>query len=285
MRKTWALFGLAALATVGAAPAAAEQAPRAVIQDSRIRTVPFQKDNVVVVQGALGVSTMIVLGEDERIETVAIGDSVGWQAVPDQSKRFLFIKPLEPHAVTNMNIVTRKRVYNFLLRAIDSHASVVFKVRFTYPDVEEDARLLALARAKASMPNYRALMARAGTNFDYSYKGQVTVKPEFVFDDGVKTYFRFNGEEPAIFVVKPDRSETLVNYRREGEIIVVDKTAGQFTMRKGSETACVFNLRASPMPPSVTTETDVQPDYQAQHAPQPFWAQLLASQGGAAPAQ
>lgn len=276
---------LLAIAMFAAAPALAEQAPRAVIQDSRIRTVPFQRDNVVVVQGALGVSTMVAFGDDERIETVAIGDSVGWQAVPDQSKRFLFIKPLEPHAVTNMNVVTRKRIYNFLLRAVDSRTSVVFKVRFTYPDVEEDQRLLALAKAKAAMPNYRALMSRPGTNFDYSYKGQITAKPDFVFDDGIKTYFRFGGEVPAIFLVKPDRSETLVNYRREGEIIVVDKVAGQFTMRKGDETACVFNLRAESALSPVTRETDVQPQYQTEHAPQPFWTQILAPAQAASSAQ
>ena len=276
---------LLVLTMFAAAPALAEQAPRAVIQDSRIRTVPFQRDNVVVVHGALGVSTMVAFGDDERIETVAIGDSVGWQAVPDQSKRFLFIKPLETHAVTNMNVVTRKRIYNFLLRAVDNRASVVFKVRFTYPDVEEDQRLLALAKAKAAMPNYRALMSRPGTNFDYSYKGQITAKPDFVFDDGIKTYFRFGGEVPAIFLVNPDRGETLVNYRREGEIIVVDKVAGQFTMRKGDETACVFNLRAESAPPPVAREADVQPQYQTEHAPQPFWTQILAPAQAASPAE
>ncbi|KAF0210628.1 P-type conjugative transfer protein VirB9 [Methylocystis sp. MitZ-2018] len=276
---------LLVLTMFAAAPALAEQAPRAVIQDSRIRTVPFQRDNVVVVHGALGVSTMVAFGDDERIETVAIGDSVGWQAVPDQSKRFLFIKPLETHAVTNMNVVTRKRIYNFLLRAVDNRASVVFKVRFTYPDVEEDQRLLALAKAKAAMPNYRALMSRPGTNFDYTYKGQITAKPDFVFDDGIKTYFRFGGEVPAIFLVNPDRGETLVNYRREGEIIVVDKVAGQFTMRKGDETACVFNLRAESAPPPVAREADVQPQYQTEHAPQPFWTQILAPAQAASSAQ
>ncbi|MGD9545786.1 MAG: P-type conjugative transfer protein VirB9 [Methylocystis sp.] len=276
---------LLVLTMFAAAPALAEQAPRAVIQDSRIRTVPFQRDNVVVVHGALGVSTMVAFGDDERIETVAIGDSVGWQAVPDQSKRFLFIKPLETHAVTNMNVVTRKRIYNFLLRAVDNRASVVFKVRFTYPDVEEDQRLLALAKAKAAMPNYRSLMSRPGTNFDYTYKGQITAKPDFVFDDGIKTYFRFGGEVPAIFLVNPDRGETLVNYRREGEIIVVDKVAGQFTMRKGDETACVFNLRAESAPPPVAREADVQPQYQTEHAPQPFWTQILAPAQAASSAQ
>ena len=38
------------------------------------------------------------------------------KAVPDQSKHYLFIKPLERDAVTNMNVVTTKRIYNFVLR-------------------------------------------------------------------------------------------------------------------------------------------------------------------------
>ena len=58
---------------------------------------------MVVVDGALGVSTMIMFGDDEHIDTVRSVNSVAWQAVPDQSKRFLFIKPIEPGAVTNMN--------------------------------------------------------------------------------------------------------------------------------------------------------------------------------------
>ena len=77
--------GLIALALLGLFGAArAEENPRPLRQDSRIRTVTYQHDNVVVVNGALGVSTMIMFGDDETIDTVAIGDSVAWQAVPDE---------------------------------------------------------------------------------------------------------------------------------------------------------------------------------------------------------
>ena len=133
-----------------------------VVADSRIRTVPFERDNVVTVWGTRGVSTIVVLGEDEKIETVALGDSLAWQAVPDQSKRYLFIKPLEKGAVTNMTVVTRKRIYNFILRAdAQSARRVVFKMRFTYPEDEADARLMEKARELASFPNCEARSARA----------------------------------------------------------------------------------------------------------------------------
>ena len=256
------------LAAVLSSPAAAERSPLPVKADSRLRTVPFEKDNVVTIWGTRGVSTIIVLGEDEKIATVALGDTVGWQAVPDQSKQFLFIKPLEPDAVTNMTVVTtRKRIYSFILRTSSGHdRRVVFKVRFTYPDEEADARLLEKARELAAFPNKRNAERSSIRNFDYSYKGSVNVKPEYVFDDGRKTYFRFSGDVPGIFFVNLDRSETLINYRREGEMIVVDRTAGQWTMRNGPLTACVFNMRAEAEPPLTTRETDVQREIQAVHA-------------------
>jgi type IV secretion system protein VirB9 len=244
----------------------AEESPRPVRQDSRIRTVTFQLDNVVMIDGALGVSTMIMFGDDEHIDTVAIGDSVGWQAVPNQSKRFLFIKPLEPDATTNLNVVTTERVYNFILRTVSNRAAVVYKVRFVFPEQEEDKRLMTLAKARAAMPNYKEVMASPSTNFDYSYKGNEVVKPEYVFDDGVKTFFRFAGDVPGIFVVNPDRSETLANYRREGDVIVVDSVSAQWTMRNGGDTACVFNMRGLPVAPKRTVAADVQPELQTLHA-------------------
>ncbi len=48
---------------------------------------------------------------------------------------------------------------------------------------------------------------------------------------------------PAIFAVNSDFSETLRNSRREGEYIVVDGTATQFTLRDGDQWICIFNLR------------------------------------------
>ena len=280
MKRTF-IIGLVTAVFAGHS-ARAEMAPRPGREDARIRTVPYQRDNVVTVWGTRGISTILVFAEDERIETVALGDSLAWQAVPDQSKRYLFIKSLEKDAATNMTVVTRKRIYSFVLRAGGGVNRVVFKIRFTYPDDEADARLMAKAEAMAAFPNKRAAEASSIRNFDYSYKGHANVKPQIVFDDGTKTYFRFAGEVPGIFLVNADRGETLVNYRREGEMVVVDKAAGQWTLRSGSDTACVFNMRARPQGPPTSIEKDVQPALQDQHAPEGnLFARILS--GDAAP--
>jgi len=253
-KKKRLLAATAMLLTVGIPLAQAESLPKAVKADERIRTVPFQKDNIIYLAGMMGVSTMIVFNDDEKIATVAMGDSVAWQAVPDQSKQYLFIKPLEPNAVTNMNVVTSKRVYNFMLRGATpgNTRTAVIKLRFSYPEDEVSAKLLATARENAAMPNIKAALADpARLNFNYGYKGAVDNRPTSMFDDGKKTFFQFSGELPAFFAVKSNRSESLVNYRREGDYIVIDKVADQWTLRNGDTVTCVFNLKKSVRPAAV----------------------------------
>ena len=259
----WIASALVTLAIgLGVGSAQAETAPRPVKADARIRTVVFDKDNVVFLAGTMGVSTMIVFDDEETIATVAMGDSLSWQAVPDQSKHYLFIKPLERNAVTNMNVVTTRRIYNFVLRASRPGApGAIYKLRFVYPDKQADARLLARAKEMAAMPNLAALKQHPELiNFDYGFKGSALNKPDTVFDDGTKTYFRFNGDVPGIFLVMPDRNETLINYRREGAIIVVDKVAAQWTLRNGDQATCVFNLHAQKAPPPAIAMTPVDAD-------------------------
>lgn len=233
--------------------ALAEATPAAVWADPRIKTVSYQKDNIISVLGMMGLSTMIEFNPDERIATVTMGDTVAWQAVPDRSGRYLFIKPLNPNAVTNMNVVTSVRVYNFMLHGAPpgNTRQADIKLRFIYPDDVVDAKLMGQAKAMVSQPNLtEALSHRDKLNYDYGYKGNAANKPVTVFDDGVKTFFQFQSanDSPAIFAVKSDFTETLINYRREGNYVVVDKVSPQWTLRNGGVTTCIFNQKALASP-------------------------------------
>ena len=117
-------------------------------------------------------------------------------------------------------------------------------MRFRYPEDEVDASLLSQAKERAKYPNQSGFNV-ANANSDYAYKGSSVNRPTAVFDDGVKTFFRFenDGQIPAIFAVDAERNESLVNFRREGAYVVVDKVNFQWTLRNGPESTCVFNLR------------------------------------------
>jgi len=225
--------------------ASAEVRPRSGPQDGRIRYVTYSANDVIVIEASYGASTMIMFQDDEQIETLGAGDAMAWNIEPNKKGNVLFVKPIEKDTTANLNVLTNKRSYVLLLRAeFRPIRQQIYKVSFRYPDDEADKALMAEAVERASQPN-RQQFNVANANSAYGYKGASANKPVAIFDDGVKTFFRFrkSAEVPAMFIVDADQNETLVNFRREGEYIVVDKVAKQWTLRNGAAVTCVFNLR------------------------------------------
>ena len=224
-------------------PTLAAQTPKGGSLDSRVTSVTYQENNVVKVFATYGISTMIIFDEEEKFETISLGDTESWQVVPAEKGNILFVKPIAKDVATNMNIVTTKRIYYLELHDFAPDAGKkVFGIRFHYPEKNLNVALRKEAEHRAAYPNIAGI-DKANVNIDYSYSGDAKLKPSMIFDDGKKTFFKFGARVPAIFAVNADFSETLKNFRREGEYIVVDGVATQFTLRDGDQWTCVFNLR------------------------------------------
>ena len=201
--------GLAILAFSGVALGA--QAPKPGALDSRITTVTYQSNNVLKVNATHGISTAIIFEDNERLETIALGDTESWQVTPNERKNILFVKPVANNVPTNMNIVTNKRMY--FIELVDNKPNAgtkVFGVRFIYPENAANSAMRKEAEYRTAHPNISKI-DKANVNVDYSFTGSTLIKPTVVFDDGNKTFLKFKGKTPAIFTVNPDYSETLVN--------------------------------------------------------------------------
>ncbi|TIT21161.1 MAG: P-type conjugative transfer protein VirB9 [Mesorhizobium sp.] len=221
----------------------AAQTPRPGSLDARVTSVVYQQNNVVKVAATYGISTMIIFDEDEKFETISLGDTESWQVAPSEKGNILFVKPIAKNVATNMNIVTTKRIYFIELYDFAPDAGKkVFGVRFVYPENDLNAALRKEAEHRASHPNVSNI-DKANVNIHYSFSGDPSLKPSMIFDDGKKTFFKFSGRMPAIFAVNSDFSETLRNFRKEGEYLVVDGVATQYTLRDGNQWTCIFNLR------------------------------------------
>ena len=126
------LTAAAMIAVSASAPVPAHAA------DSRLVTRLYSKEEVVRVEGRLGVQATIAFADDEHIENVAIGDSATWQVTPNQRANLLFVKPLAARARTNMTVVTDRHTYFFDLVAGGS-PSPLYVLRFTYPEPPKPA--------------------------------------------------------------------------------------------------------------------------------------------------
>jgi len=112
-------------------------AAQPIVTDSRIKTLVYNANEVFTVTTHYGYQANIEFGNREEIETVSVGDRVGWQIVP--TGRRLFIRAMEENAHTNMTVITNKRSYQFDLRSSSSKAvygseELVYVVRFFYPE-------------------------------------------------------------------------------------------------------------------------------------------------------
>ncbi|WP_183940437.1 P-type conjugative transfer protein VirB9 [Rhizobium paranaense] len=242
MRRFRCSFILAVAVTFTTGAFAAET-PSAGRLDPRVTSVVYQPNNVVRVFATYGISTMIIFDEDEKFETIAVGDSESWDVVPTDKGNILFVKPKAKNVSTNMNVVTSKRIYYLELNDYAPEDNKkTFGIRFVYPDKDLNATLRKEAEARVGYPNISGI-DKANVNIDYSFSGDGSLKPLMIFDDGKKTFFKFGPKVPAIFAVNSDFSETLRNVRREGDYIVVDGTEAQYTLRDGNRWTCIFNLR------------------------------------------
>ncbi|MBB4170875.1 TrbG/VirB9 family P-type conjugative transfer protein [Rhizobium sp. BK538] len=233
---------LATIASILPASLHAAKTPLAGRLDPRVTSVVYQPNDVVRVFATYGISTMIIFDEGEAFETIAVGDTDSWDIVPADKGNILFVKPKARNAATNMNVVTTKRMYYLELNDYAPEDNKkVFGIRFVYPDKDLNASLRRQAEARVGTPNMSGI-DKANVNIDYAFSGDPALKPLMVFDDGKKTFFKFGQKVPAVFAVNSDFTETLRNFRREGDYIVLDGTASQYTLRDGNQWTCIFNL-------------------------------------------
>ncbi len=239
-RRLITIFCLAL--TFFTAPSFAAKSPQGLSTDGRIKVIAFDQNNVVNVNLNLMTATQFILNEDEHVLDVQTGDAVAWifdnKNVP---ANMFFLKPTIANSNTNATVVTDKRMYYFhLYSAAENDAnSSTYVVRFIYPD-EEKARMLREEMATLNLskdPN--------AYNWNYSYSGDKTILPLHVFDDGTFTYMQLrpNQAVPAVFAVDNTRGEeSVVNTRKQGDYLVVERIAPQFTLRNGQyAVVSIFN--------------------------------------------
>ena len=227
----------------------AAQKPIELATDSRVSVVAFAENNVVSIQGATFVATQIKFGDEESIINIQSGDAAAWTAKVDEHlPNMLFLKPESYDSHTNMTVITNTHTYYFDIQSNkkDEVVKPVYSLKFIYPVEEQrkqEQRLLKLQQQKEA--SLSAFQHPKDYQWQYSFNGDTRLVPLHVFDDGEFTYFqlRHNQTLPAVFAVdNPEAEESLVNSRREGDFLIVQRIAPQFTLRSGeTHVASIFN--------------------------------------------
>lgn len=232
MRKIM-MSGLFALSVISSASVLAASQPHRIAADSHIKVVQYDPNNVVLLNGQYGYQTQITFAQGEVVQNVSLGDSMAWQSVAVANH--LFVKPVAS-SKTNMTVLTNVNSYNFQLNSEQKNGTPTYKLQFVYPQGGFSA---------SGQANAVATLDPDKLNWKYSYTGDASLAPTTIFDNGQFTFFKFKdggaSRLPSIFIVDQHKNESLVNYHMQGNYLVVNTVAKQFTLRDGETVTSVYN--------------------------------------------
>lgn len=212
------------------------------IKDGRIQYVNYSSNDVVLVHGAIGVATQIILEPDEQVMEMASGFSDGWEIVDKRNN--IYLKPKQEKANTNLVVTTNKRSYAFDLTA-NRAKQPTYRLAFRYPDTMHK---LSSEQINASMVEnnfYRAEITKE-KNLNYTMqpnKFANEILPIRAFDDGRFTYIKFapNSEYPVIYKVGNDKQETIVNTHIQDGYLVIHGIYQTLALRAGQAVVGLYN--------------------------------------------
>lgn len=276
-----------ALALALAAPAHAIEQTRASRLDGRIRTVPYEANNIVVLKTTMGNVLMVRFAPDENIVRVAEPDSA--RLKPSIFKNFLFLKPerlkgdpadfvLPPQTII---VLTDKgghtRNYQFDFEAQKAGGDPDVTVDMTYP---HDAWLKRQAALRAARRRAEAAAARdalrretefpsstggydGSRNYRYVDRGDQNLAPRWAWDNGSTTYLYFPAMQrvPALFRGPCGEHEATADFSVHGDMVILPGMAPIWCLRNGHSALEIYDLAYTPQGATPATGT-ISPDVQ-----------------------
>lgn len=223
-----ALFILASVSTV----AQAETSGRGSQLDRRIQTATYSPDNVFRINAAVGRATAIEFEPGETIRSkdgvMVMGDPSAWEIGPNASGGMVTIKPkTDEEPDTNFIINTDRRAYVIELKLVKDVSKMTYLLRFDYPSKTVPGDDPFIGRNLNQNP------CSGRENRRYEKKGDLSISPSEVWDNGTFTCMRFptNAPMPVVYEVLPDGTETLVNFHNVQDILVIHNVSSMFKLR------------------------------------------------------
>ena len=227
--------------------------PISLATDSRVKVVAYNENNVVSLLGTTFVNTQIIFSKEETIVDVQSGDATSWTVFVNKSIPYVLnLKPTVEKSDSDMDVITvdksgKHRHYYFNLKSnknVDD-SPITYAIKFSYPMKEREhlasinrfnlQQEKALVGSKSNPQNY---------NWEYSFSGDKQLVPSHVFDDGHFTYLmlRKNQSVPAIFSVNRTGEESVVNFRKKDDYLIILRVSPQLSLRDGkNHVASIFN--------------------------------------------
>jgi P-type conjugative transfer protein TrbG len=234
-------------ARVDQANAAAHVEPTRAGYLNAIKVYPWSDGALYQVYAAPGEIPAIALEPGEqRVGSgpVAAGDTVRWIIGDTESgdgaekRTHILVKPTRTDLITNLVINTDRRTYHLELRS--DERTYMASVSWAY----RQDQLIALRRQNAAAEAAAPVAAGVDINaLNFRYRIECDSpdwRPLRAFDDGRQVFIEFpagiaQGEMPPLWVIGAEGDGQLVNYRVQGNHMIVDRLFAAAELKLGGK--------------------------------------------------
>ena len=256
--------------------------------DKKITFSVFNPNDVLQIHAANGYVTVIEFARNERIINVATGFSDGWDITDKEN--LLFIKPkaivtkliqspspestsakeemiVDPNWRWRTNLIVTTNLNFYVFDLTIGWKKRIYKMSFTYPNIEKDGIEKAKARLKQEIDKQKLVEAlnrpSVPRNWDYVMKvnkGSDDITPNFAYDDGVFTYLGFDNTKtfPSAFSYENEQESILnthIKHENNFTVLVIQKITKQILLRSGDKLVGIFNKSYAKNPLDRTPQT------------------------------
>lgn len=211
-------------------PAAAAPA-RPLDFDLRVETLEWRDSAVLNLRTTVGGNLTVIFAPGETVQTVIVGDPSALEIqVPPQADS-LVLRTLRRPLNDSIEVRTQLRQYRFKVIAGPAN-DVAYVVRLSIP-----------APAGSSAPSL--VLPPSGAVNAYTMKGESSLRPVKVLDDGSRTYIEWGPDQalPAVFALSPLGEEETVDAYMRGGVMVIDRVYARLIFRIGK-----FKAQAARLP-------------------------------------
>ncbi|MFZ1743220.1 MAG: TrbG/VirB9 family P-type conjugative transfer protein [Pontixanthobacter sp.] len=212
---------LLTLAFSGAALAQVVPQPSAV--NPRIQTVEWAAGDEYLLTALPLTGLTVVLEPGEQIRRVTLDNPKQVEVRVSAEADSFLILPLSDPLASALLVQTDRRDYRFTVQSAMALTSA-YLVRFNYGGAES---------IDAVNPPIPAISLPSGQSWSYRLRGDKSVRPTKLSDDGVRTKIEFAPEQdlPAVFAIGPTGDEQVVNGHMRSGVFVIDRVYQELVFR------------------------------------------------------
>lgn len=208
-----------------AAGASAQVIPTPNLENPRLQTAEWQAGQRIALTTLPMTGLTVMFDTGERIVNTDLDRQDVWRLALSSEGASVHVTPLARDARGSLTVVTNRRAYQFSLQSDDT-LNAALLVRLVDPAHEVPPPLQPAPAPGIFTPP-------AQSSWTYSLKGDHSVRPHSLSDDGARTRILFAPGQalPAVFAIGPTGEEEVVNGYMRGDAFEIDRVFDRLVFR------------------------------------------------------